>query len=193
MNERHTSNTDGHAGGARRGQGEGPRRKVSIVKRAWRGFGRVAGSPSAAVGMEEIRQGAGYIRNLSELLRSEPRSRSRLLVHADGSLDMIATAFAHGLSVDQLEHQLATRRRQTARTAYFAFGLGWCSIVLWLWQAVHTPLTYARIVAALEFMPFCAAFFLLAFRNAWLNWQLRTRQVGSASNYLQTNERFWPS
>jgi hypothetical protein len=36
-------------------------------------------------------------------------------------------------------------------------------------------------------------FFLLAFKNAWLNWQLRTRRFGSAMEYLTTAEHFWPN
>ena len=40
--------------------------------------------------------------------------------------------------------------------------------------------------------PFCAVFFLLAFKNAWQNWQLRTGRLGSALDYLTTTERFWP-
>ena len=49
-----------------------------------------------------------------------------------------------------------------------------------------------RFWAAVQFLPFCAAFFVLAFRNAWANWQLRTRRLAPAGAYLRTAEGFWP-
>jgi len=49
------------------------------------------------------------------------------------------------------------------------------------------------LIAGLEFVPFCGLFFLLAFKNAWQNWQLRRRRLGSAMEYLTTGEPFWPS
>jgi hypothetical protein len=45
----------------------------------------------------------------------------------------------------------------------------------------------------LEFIPFCAIFFLVAFRNAHVNWQLRIGHLGSPAAYLRSPEPFWPS
>ena len=105
---------------------------------------------------------------------------------------MAATALSHGLSVASLEEQVFRQRRQTTRMAYLAFAGGWLSLGWWLWQALTTPWSAGRMVLGLEFIPFCAVFFLLAFKNAWQNWQLRTGRLGSALDYLTTTERFWP-
>lgn len=168
-------------------------RKPSRLRRLWRGVRFVVGGPVATIGVREIKQGAGLIRSLADVLRTGSQPDRRLRARVDGTLDVAATAFSHGLTVAELERRLKARRRQTARAAYLAFALGWGLLALWLWQALDTPWSYARVASAVEFLPFCAAFFLVAFRNAWLNWQLRVRRLGSAADYLRTSEPFWPS
>lgn len=178
---------------ARRGHDGAVSRKPSLVGRVWRGTRFVAGSPIAAAGVSEVKQGARFIRGLADVIRTGPQPDRRLQTHSDRTLDLLATSFSHGLSVAELEQRLAMRRRQTARAAYLAFALGWGLLALWLYQALSTPWFSARVTSALEFMPFCAVFFLLAFRNAWLNWQLCAQRLGSAAEYLRTSEPFWPS
>jgi apolipoprotein N-acyltransferase len=107
-------------------------------------------------------------------------------------LDLSATAFLYGISVEKLTERLRQRQAQTARAAYATFGFGALSLGLWLYGALHVALSSARIVSALELLPFCTLFFLLAFKSAWLNWQLRTRQLGSAGDFLRTTEPFLP-
>jgi hypothetical protein len=48
------------------------------------------------------------------------------------------------------------------------------------------------IGATLTFLPLCTLFFLLAFKSAWMNWQLRTRRLGSPVAFLTTTEPFLP-
>jgi hypothetical protein len=45
---------------------------------------------------------------------------------------------------------------------------------------------------ALEFAPLCVAFFLYAFKTALQNYQVRTRRVATATEYLQTKDSFLP-
>jgi hypothetical protein len=85
------------------------------------------------------------------------------------------------------------RRGQTARVAWGCFAAGWAALGLWTWQMTVLPAGQGRFWAAVQFLPFCAAFYVLAFRNAWANWQLRTRRLGSAGEYLRSADRFWPS
>jgi hypothetical protein len=72
------------------------------------------------------------------------------------------------------------------------FGLGSVSLVLWLNGALHMRMSGARLFSALEFLPFCTLFFLRAFKSAWMNWQLRTRRLGSPVAFLTTTEPFLP-
>ena len=146
-----------------------------------------------AGGLDDIRANGRLIRNLSAALRQGPEGPPRIYADADQRLDVAATALSHGLSVASLEERVVQRRRQTARLAYLAFAGGWLIFALWLWQALSTPWSAGRMILGLEFIPFCALFFLLAFKNAWQNWQLRTGRLGSAMDYLTTSEPFWPS
>lgn len=146
-----------------------------------------------AGGLEDIRGSGRLIRDLSAALRQGPADPPRIYGDVDQRLDVAATALSHGLSVASLKKRVVLRRRQTTRLAYLAFGGGWLIFALWLWQALSMPWSAGRVILGLEFIPFCAAFFLLAFKNAWQNWQLRTGRLGSAMDYLTTTEPFWPS
>ena len=146
-----------------------------------------------AGGLDDIRESGRLIRDLSAVLRQGPEGRPRVYADADQHLDMAATALSHGLSVASLKERVIQRRRQTTRMAYLAFAGAWLIFVWWLWQALTTPWSAGRMILGLEFIPFCAVFFLTAFKNAWQNWQLRTGRLGSAMDYLTTTEPFWPS
>lgn len=146
-----------------------------------------------ASGSEEILRNGRIIQDLAAAVREGPGAARRIYVDADRRLDLEVTALSHGLSVSGLEERVARRRQQTARVAYLTFTGGWLALGWWLWQALTTPWSPGRMLLGIEFIPFCALFFLLAFKNAWMNWQLRTGRLGSAVEYLTTAERFWPS
>ena len=126
------------------------------------------------------------------LLKAGPPADRRLKTNEDGAIDLKATAFSYGISVAELECRLRLRQAQTRRAAYATFGLGSLSLLLWLVGALQMRMSSARFFSALEFLPFCALFLLLAFQSAWMNWQLRTRRLGSAGAFLRTTDPFLP-
>ena len=158
----------------------------------WRGTKLVLGAPLSAFPLAQIIRNGRQIGSLASDLRQGPRSPQSVPQHRDGKLDKAATANAFGLSEAELEKRLALRRRQTARMAYFAFGLGWMSVAAWLLRLLHLDWMGQRLMAALQFAPFSLAFFLTAFKQAHVNWQIRTGQLGSAGDYLRSAELFWP-
>jgi len=164
----------------------------SFVRRNWRRAKFIAGSPLANVGFEEISEGRRFIRQLWCLVKRGAPADTRLKIGGDGSIDLTATASSHSMSVEALAARLRLRQKQTARAAYAMFGLGSVSVVLWLYGALHMWMSSTRLFSALEFLPFCTLFFLLAFRSAHLNWQLRTRRLGSPAAFLTTTEPFLP-
>ena len=164
----------------------------SMLKRTWRRTKFVASGPIANIGLHEISSGARLIGQLTTQVRRGPDPDSRLKSDERGGIDLQATAFSYGISVEELVERMHTRRQQTARSAYALFGLGACFLVVWLWQATHMRLSSARIISAVEFLPFCILFFLVATKSAWMNWQLRTRRLGSLLDYLQTSDPFLP-
>jgi hypothetical protein len=166
--------------------------KPSFVRRNWRRAKFMAAGPVANVGFEEISEGRRLIGQLWDLLKRGAPTDTQLRIGGDGSIDLMATAFSYGISVEALIARLQFRQKQTARAAYAMFGLGSVSVVLWLYGALHMWMSSARLFSALEFLPFCTLFFLLAFRSAHLNWQLRTRRLGSPAAFLTTTEPFLP-
>ena len=170
---------------------EQPKRR-SLFGRAKRVSQLLGGTPLPSIGTSEISEGARLIGGLVNLLRRGPGRDPRLRATAAGQLDLDQTAYLHGLSVDQLLERIRDRRGATARAAYTFFALGTLLFLLWVRDALSLRLDGARIVSALEYLPFWLLFYLLSFKAAWTNWQLRTRRLGSPVEYLKTTELFLP-
>ena len=173
-----------------RGQPDPPR--SSVFGSIWRGTKATVRAPFFTFPTAQIRENARLIRSLAAQLRRPPEPEPRVFRTEDGRIDLLATSFDFGLSSHGLQVRIAARRRQTARLAYASFGLGCVFVVLWLWRGLTSGLGGLHIVGALQFIPFCAIFFLVAFKNAHVNWQLRTGHLGSTGDYLRSPEPFWP-
>jgi hypothetical protein len=178
--------------GSRDATGSKSKKRHAFLRRVLRGIGWLSAGPVDWVGRRGISRGASLFRNLSVTLRSSSQRDPRFRTSEDGGFDLEATAFLHAISVFELERRLVVRRRQTARIAYAAFALGWFFLAAWMGEALSSPWTTGRIVLALEFLPFCALFFLLSFYNALLNFQIRIGRTASWCEYLSTGEPFWP-
>jgi hypothetical protein len=172
-----------------------PERSRGLWRRFGRGFlagPRWFGRRSAeAAGAEEITKAARLIGELAARLRA-PTDRGLPIARSDGTVDPRTTAFLLGLAEEELLERWQIRRRQTAWLAWGCFGLGWVFLVVWGWQTVAAPWDAGRLLNALQILPFCGVLFLLAFRSAWQNWQLRTRRMGSVVEYLRATEAVWP-
>jgi hypothetical protein len=167
--------------------------RLGIFQRAWRGTKWATGSLFRAFPADQIVKNGRLIEDLVVAARRGPAAGRRLWIDQDRSINLSETAYAYGVSVEELEAVLNHRRRMTARAAYLSFGLGWMFFGLWLLRAVTMPWTSSQIVAALEFVPFCLIFFLMAFKRALQNYQIRTRCLATAWEYLQTAQGFWPN
>jgi hypothetical protein len=168
-------------------------RSRRVLGRMWRGAKFVMGGPVAAFGPEEVAQGARLIRRLVGDLRRRPAGQMPMVQEDGRTIDLDATARSHAITMEELEERLARRRRETARLAYVTFGLGWLVFGIWICRAVFTVWSSSAIVAAIEFAPFCCAFFVMSFRAALENYQIRTRRLATAIEYLGTSDSFWPS
>ena len=101
-------------------------------------------------------------------------------------------AFLHGQGRRAFEETLASRRRSTARNAWIFLGLGVMFFAAWLYRLVTMTWTVNATLTALQFTPACAVFFLLAFRFALENYQIRQRRKVSVLEFLATPNGFWP-
>ena len=172
---------------------EPPARRGSIFGSVWRGAKSTARAPFVAFPGRQIVENARLIAFLYGRIRLGRPPEARVFRAEDGSIDMAATSFTLGISADRLRARMAQRRRQTARLAYLSFGFGVVFFVLWLYRAWAWNFEGSRMLGAIQFIPFCAIFFLVAFKNAHTNWQLRTGTLGSANEYIHSAEPFWPS
>ena len=168
-------------------------RSRPVLRRLWRGAKAITRGPVDAAAPSEIARGASLIRSLYELLQRSPRSEERFRLDEAGNIDVVATAFLHGVTPAVLEERMLTRRRETKRAAYALFALGVFTFIGWSIEALTMRMSISRIMSAVEFLPFCLWFMLLAFKSAWTNHQLRTRRLDSALEYLQTTGPFFPS
>lgn len=158
----------------------------------WQGTKLAFGGPVSALSLDQIALGGRFIGNLVSDLRHGPASLPAIPQQPDGTLDRTAMMRAYGVTNAELDECIALRRRQTAWMAYAAFGLAWLFLASWLIRLLSLDGTGQRILAAVQFAPFCLVFFLAAFRQAHVNWQLRTGVLGSARDYLCSAEPFFP-
>jgi hypothetical protein len=168
------------------------KQRRSFFGKIFRGTGWLAAGPVDWAGTRRIRRGWSFIGDLVHILRLGPSPDNRFKTEDRGVFDMRATAFSYGMSVPELKARLRSRRLQTARIAYAASALAWLFMCGWIWHALASPLTAMRVTSALYFLPFCALFFLIAFHNALLNFQIRTGRLANWREYLATTEKFWP-
>ncbi|WP_159729419.1 hypothetical protein [Methylosinus sp. Ce-a6] len=171
----------------------GTPKRISPLNRGWNGVKWIGSIPGRAFPKHEVTEGGRVLTGLLAGVRRCLRRDTRFRVDEDRHFDLEATAFLHGMKVWQVESLLLRRRRQTALSAYLFFGAGWVLFFYWLFEIAITPWTTWSIAPVLEFAPFCLFLFLTAFQSGLQNYQLRTRRLATAWEYLTTSERFWPS
>ncbi len=167
-------------------------KRLSLFGRGFRSIGWLCSGPVHWAGLSRLSRSASLIRDLSATVRAGSQRDRRFRTSGDGGFDLDSTAFSYGISVSELERRLKVRRRQTALIAYATFALACIFLIAWVCEALSSPWTAARIALALNFLPFCALFFLLAFYHALLNFQIRIGRAASWREYLATSEPFWP-
>jgi hypothetical protein len=85
------------------------RRKPSVARRNWRRAKFVAGGPVANIGFQEISEGQRFIGGLWGLLQRGAPADTRIKTDGDGSIDLMASAFSYGTSVEALLERLRFR------------------------------------------------------------------------------------
>ena len=64
------------------------------------------------------------------------------------------------------------------------------------WDTVSSKFSRYRdtlLAYVIGLLTICTAMFLSAFYNALVNWQIRTRRLGTVLEFLRTEESWWPS
>ncbi|MBB4200196.1 hypothetical protein CCR94_02205 [Rhodoblastus sphagnicola] len=166
----------------------------------FRGLGRRLGGlmkiPFVFVPWREIKKGKNAIEEQAAEIWSQVKRAKEIdqqvIVDGDRLIDLSSFAEEKGLSDRQARALLARRRRETARAAYACFALGWAAFFFLAYRIAGESWTSGPFVTTIEFSPFCILFFLMAFKFALDNFRLRTLSHVTASEFLHTNEPFWP-
>lgn len=158
-----------------------------------RGIGFVLGGPIACLGYRQIVDNATTIKTLFGDIREGPEPDRRVRVTQEGTLDVAAMAWEAQLPQSEIERKLENRKRQTKRAAfYYLLGAAlFLAFTLYHAFAILPALPTMSFVASMTsiFCCFCS----MAFYNALVNWQVRTRRLGSAREFLNTDDTWWPS
>ena len=170
----------------------GVRPRLSGFRRALGRIGWLFGGGGDWAGARSIRRGYALIGDLARNTRQGPAPAERVFVSEDRSLDLEATAFSLGISVPDLRARLDARRRETARIAYIMFVLGLLCLLAWFRSAISAPLIALRLMLAVDFLPFCVLFFLMAFYQALLNYQVRSGRRVGWREYLMADDGILP-
>ena len=157
-----------------------------------RGLGFIF-SPRGYVPVKDIREGGAVIGELIARIRAgKAKGRRHIRFDETGHFDIVAMAFDAACSPAEIERRMANRRAQTRQwtLGYLVMGSG----LLIFWAAEGTLFSWRSVslVQSLLFLAVVGCFFLLAFYQALVNWQIRCRRLGSVREFLFTNDSWWP-
>jgi len=164
----------------------GEARPPSVLRR----IGRAAFSPWRLLRVEESM--AAIRRDFHDLGAGGRAGASRMRADETGVFEVDASGFLHGQRRAVFEGALIVRQRSTARNAWICLGLGALLFLGWLYRLMTMTWTANATLTALQFMPACAVFFLLAFRFGLENYQIRMRRKVTVIEYLSAPRCFWP-
>lgn len=159
----------------------------------WRGVRLIVAAPLACFGYAQIASNANTIRGLIGAIRSGPQRDPHVRLAPDRTLDVTAMAWAAEVSPAEIERQLENRKRQTTQATFlYLLGAG-LFLALSFYHAIVTLPALPTLSYFLTMISICCCFCSMAFYNALVNWQIRTRRLGSAREFLNAGETWWPS
>jgi hypothetical protein len=164
----------------------GGARPPSVLRR----IGRAAFSPWRLLRVEDSM--AAIRRDFHDLSAGGRAGASRMRLDETVVFDLDASSFLHGQRRAPFEDALIIRQRSTARNSWICLGLGALFFLGWLYRLMTMTWTANATLTALQFMPACAVFFLLAFRFGLENFQIRMRRRVTVIEYLSAPRGFWP-
>ena len=167
-------------------------RSPKIRRGLWGTLATILGGPVDAFNPRQVAEGAQTIGRLVDIIKAGPQADPRVRVADDHSLDLPVIAFLAGASQSEIQRQLWNRRRQSAIATYCYLIGGAGFLALWTFEALLQP-SYASLPYILGLIGLCAVFFLSAFYNALVNWQARTLRLGTAREFLATEDSWRPS
>ena len=157
------------------------------------GVRKTLSAPIACIGVEQIAENARLIRKLAQIIRSGPGAEPMVRVQPDRSLDVAAMAWEAQVPVAEIERLLDNRRRQSRQATWTYLVGGTVFVVLGFVHAASLLPALPTLLYTLSTAAISCCFFLMALYNALINWQVRTRRLGTAREFLNADETWRPS
>lgn len=140
----------------------------------------------------EVGEGWAFIEALWRGIRFNRRRTRPIRLDTDGRFDTIVMARDALVTQAEIERQLDNRRRETRGNA-IAYLLGGAAVLaFWLYEIATQGISGINPLDVALFLAVVGCLFALAFHNAFLNWQVRTRRLGSVRQFFSTEESWWP-
>ena len=167
----------------------GPRRFFARTRKVAR---LVIGDPRTLVAWSDVTRNAALIEALGKGLLT-PKAGMQDPRAPDGTpIDIAAIAAKYGVEPRVVATLLDQRQHETYRRALAASMVAVVLVLGWTGEMLLSHWQGSQLLAALEFAPFWTFLALVAFQNAWLNWQIRERRLGSARQFVATADSLIP-
>lgn len=177
------------------GEGGCPHEAVRDVRprrRSW--FRRSAGfvAEPFRVHASEVGEGWAFIGTLWQAIRM-PRAQTRLIrLDEAGRFDTAAMASDALVSESEIKLRLDNRQRETSWQAKIYLLGGVCALAAWFYEIVTHGITGMNPIDVVWFLLAVCLLLSFAFFNAFVNWQIRTRRLGTVLQFFMAEESWWP-
>lgn len=148
--------------------------------------------PGGVFPRREIRKSWETIGALREEIRKRRAQRRKIRLREDGTFDLEAMAFDAGVKVYEIERRMANRQILTARNAKIYLGLGSALLAFWAYEVISGGAMMASTIRMAAFLTVILCIYVAAFANAYNNWQIRVRRLGSVDEFFRIEGSWWP-
>jgi hypothetical protein len=184
--------SDGHRASGEGGFAHEAVRDARPRRRSW--FRRTAGfvAEPFRVHASEVGEGWAFIGALWQAIRT-PRARTRVIrLDQAGRFDTAAMASDALVSESEIELRLDNRQRETRWQAKIYLLGGVCALAVWFYEIVTQGITGMNPIDVVWFLLVVCLLLSFAFFNAFVNWQIRTRRLGTVLQFFMAEESWWP-
>jgi hypothetical protein len=179
-------------GGGRNGRDDDPDGEPNEARGLFRRGARFLTGPGGVFPKREIRKGWATIGALREEIQVRRAGRRKIRLREDGTFDLEAMAFDAGVKIYEIERRMANRQILTARNTKIYLGLGSGLLAFWAYVVICGGAMMASTIRMVAFLAVILCIYVAAFANAFNNWQIRVRRLGSVDEFIRLEGSWWP-
>ncbi len=101
-------------------------------------------------------------------------------------------AFDYGTSPDRILMMIANSRAISARASRIYLISGIMLLLYWAYRVIVSPVGLGNIFYVLLVLAMALWFLVLSFFKAMENWRLRNQRPGTFTEFLHSDDSWWP-